>query len=826
MGDNNNSLLRWVNGSLHMVEILIIIYHQLQNTILQNDQQQLKAENITHHTQYGSTQERFRRDERNQSITRYGILGVIAAVVFFGGKTVNNLRQEMTSIIATKIEQLQQTSTSLQTAIDNANDVITELQNQIHNNHAQQAKMKAEMETKIEGIQAEGGRGEGGRGEGGRGEGGNIGNINLGSGLFDAVGEARRSILNSQIDERLSVSIRPFENDTNTRITELNNRLNGVNDQIIELRRNNNEILKSTWEIKAKVSINEAEISNLNRRKSVSSRSSQGSTSHNQTKSHGSPQLQTIFPQSTPLDALSRTDQSIKELEAILKKKTIERNKLIAEKEKVDLAQLELLKTRPPESDAAIKNKPFSKEDDSDHDDGGNPGLGAGSTSQVEVNFVFIPNYLTNNVITKLSNFSTDFLGLDFNNKLFKYNQLVSKNYIKPIYAKSHFNYKNQLNSLNFNKNNNLNNNLNSNLDSNSNSYLEKEIDITIINSPIETDINSKLVTIISNDGTSVSSSSLITNNIDKNIIDSKLTENSKLIKPSEVIKINKTLNNDLHSYPIKDIEIEKSLYESEQKLELIKLRKAMHSEWLNSNFKSNPLPDQDINEFLIEEEQVINIKAVNELDLIQQPKYLVNKDLVNYNINLNKTNNSLYLNDNVLNLTQIFVSHKLYVDFIDLIFCELFFVNEIINTNISCFIYGSLFVPTLFILNGLGYMLNLVILITTFNLISNGFNLILQNNLNQTNYKFIKNILNKLSSILFNTLFLYIVFINLNNIGVFSGLILLKSVSLFGNPMVKQLVSNKTLVSNKKVVINNNSFINIYIYKTKHDINYESVFY
>ena len=467
----------------------------------------------------------------------------------------------------------------------------------------------------------------------------------------------------------------------------------------------------------------------------------------------------------------------------------------------------------PPESDCTLKYKPFRK-DDPDNDMGGNPGIGPNIQS-VEIHYLFINNnYLSNQPI--LNNFYYD------QDKSFKYFLFSPKNYIRPIHAQSHFNYKNQLNNLNFNKNNNLNNNLNynldSNLDSNSNSYLEKEIDITIINSPIENDINNKLVTIISNNGTSVSSSSVITNNIYKNIIESKLNESSKLIKPSEVIKINKTLNNDLHSYPIKDIEIERSLYESEQKLELIKLRKALHSEWLNSHFKSHPLTDQDINEFLMEEEQVINIKAVNELDFMQQPMYLVNKDLVNkdlvnYNINLNKTNHSLYLNDNVLNVTKIFISHKLYVDFIYLIFCEIFFVNEIINLNFSCFIYGFIFVPKLFILNSFGFIITSIIFISTFYLINNGFEIILKNSLSYKNYIFIKNILNKSYSMLVNGIFLYILLMNMSNISLVSNLLLLKVINLSGQGLLTDLKKYNNKNSNQ-FIIDKCIMLNPYIYK------------
>jgi hypothetical protein len=75
-----------------------------------------------------------------------------------------------------------------------------------------------------------------------------------------------------------------------------------------------------------------------------------------------------------------------------------------------------------------------------------------------------------------------------------------------------------------------------------------------------------------------------------------------------------------------------------------------------------------------------------------------------------------------VANLTieQVFVSHQVYIDFLDILFCELFFINQIINVNFSCFIYGSLVVPILFILNGLGYIITLIILVIPISLINN----------------------------------------------------------------------------------------------------------
>jgi len=120
---------------------------------------------------------------------------------------------------------------------------------------------------------------------------------------------------------------------------------------------------------------------------------------------------------------------------------------------------------------------------------------------------------------------------------------------------------------------------------------------------------------------------------------------------------------------------------------------------------------------------------------------------------------------------------------------------------------------PTLLILNGLGYIMTSALFITTFYFINNGFDIILKNSLSDKNYLFIKNILNKSYSIVFNSLFLYILFINITNISLVSNLILLKITTVYGNELLQDLKKSNNINSNK-LVIDKNTFLNPYIYK------------
>lgn len=94
----------------------------------------------------------------------------------------------------------------------------------------------------------------------------------------------------------------------------------------------------------------------------------------------------------------------------------------------------------------------------------------------------------------------------------------------------------------------------------------------------------------------------------------------------------------------------------------------------------------------------------------------------------------------------------------------------------------------SLFILNGLGYILISIILLTNSYLIITRVDILFKNNFNQTNYYFLKNLLNNFYNIFFNSLFLYIIYLNITNILVLSNLILLKSTSLFGIRVLKDL--------------------------------------
>lgn len=118
-----------------------------------------------------------------------------------------------------------------------------------------------------------------------------------------------------------------------------------------------------------------------------------------------------------------------------------------------------------------------------------------------------------------------------------------------------------------------------------------------------------------------------------------------------------------------------------------------------------------------------------------------------------------------------------------------------------------------------MGYIMTSIIFMTTFYLINNGFDILLKNNLNQINYLSIKNILNKFYNIIFNILFLYIIFINMTNISIVANLILLKGTSLYGNKLLKDLNKSNHKYFKEDIIINENLFLNPYIYKGKYYI-------
>jgi hypothetical protein len=467
--------------------------------------------------------------------------------------------------------------------------------------------------------------------------------------------------------------------------------------------------------------------------------------------------------------------------------------------------------------------------------------LGA-STSPlpVETRYLLIPiNNLTTFFSTKLNYSYSD--NLELSSKSFKYPLFSSNNYIKPISAKFNIKtkickYDNTLNNLisKQNENSNLNNNLDTNLYTNLKGGLENEVNINIISRNYSNDpklINDiKLVNVVNNNGTAVCNSSSIEDSIEDFNVDHnfnyRLNENINIIKSSKIINLNKKsfTNDNLESFSINDSDVSQSLIKDNNLTELLEIRKLLNNKWLNSKLNSYPLMDTDINQSLIED--FIDIKIVDDLIfIINKPDCLIKPSILNNDLNIkqflniNKIKNALYLNNTSLNLEHVFVSHKVYIDFLDLLFCELYFINSSININVSCFIYGFLFTPTLFILNGLGYIMTSIIFMTTFYLINNEFDILLKNNLNQTNYFYIKNILNKFSNIIFNILFLYIIFTNITNISIIANLVLLKGAFLYGNLLLKDLNKSNNKYYKQTSIINKNVFLNPYIYKNKYYI-------
>jgi outer membrane murein-binding lipoprotein Lpp len=463
------------------------------------------------------------------------------------------------------------------------------------------------------------------------------------------------------------------------------------------------------------------------------------------------------------------------------------------------------LQPNKAESDSAAKTKSLKKDDDSKRDPGA--GTSGGNQPYLETNFLFV--YTTIPPITKLNNFGNTNFNLAYNNKLSHFFSLSKS--IKPIFASSikgldGYNIKKQL----INLENNLDINLKNILDIN----VENKLDINIIDLSMNKSqlINSnKLINVVNNTGTYSYNNSFLEDYNNNYSSVTKFNELANKIKASKIINLSK--NNNLNLISNENIN---QPIKADFDLQLIDIRSIYHKNWINTRLKSYPIIDCQIDDSVLNNN--MEIQKLDNLIYIK-PNYLLNKSLVNNNLNkiqykYTNENNIIYLS-NINNIDQIFIFPKLYIDFIDLLFCELFFINKIININISCLIYGGIFMPTLFILNGLSYILSALILIIPIYLINNRIDILLKNNLNEKNYILIKNILNQSFNIFFNILFLYIIFININNIGTVSNLVLLKLFSLHGRTLIKDLKINNSIT--KSIIINENKFLNPYIYKEKY---------
>lgn len=199
------------------------------------------------------------------------------------------------------------------------------------------------------------------------------------------------------------------------------------------------------------------------------------------------------------------------------------------------------------------------------------------------------------NITNTISNTKLNYSSIDnlaFSSKSFKDYLFPSKNYIKPIFANSNIKTgviisNNKLNNLNnLIPKQNENYNLNNYLDTNLNNGLENEVDITILDILNSSSSNpklindTKLVNIVTNNGTNVYNSSSIGDSIEDYNIGHKFNENINIVQPSKIINLNKKLftNDNLESFSISHAETNKSLTEDNNLTELIEIRKLLHN--------------------------------------------------------------------------------------------------------------------------------------------------------------------------------------------------------------------------------------------------------
>ena len=827
MDNNNNNMPTWMQilNTIQVFAVWIMTAHQNNQHIqhaFDRDKLDADARNIRANMsqQYGETTERIRSTRRDLTISKSTIVGigaVGAAILIRGGnKAIQKLKNEQNTTInqlktelKTDINELAtRTDANLNQTQENLNKLANDLATQLAQTQENFNKVTSELETKLNTTtNAAGGTGTAS---------GTGGNVHIGSEIFSQLYDANQIQFDSRVERSIAPKLGEVESRLQARIDSMNSNINAMNS-------NMNSRIDSLLRPSRTGSTSSP----------ISNRPSQGGIRHVEPLSltyneKNSAQYQGFIPQNESLVAplsltapgvLQNTDELVQQ-QQLLAKQMENLRKVQAEVERTRTIQEELnarLAFTPPESDSAIKMNPLPKDDPGD-DNGGNPGLGAG-TSQVEVNYLFISNNNFNLFPNSINLINTD--------KLINFNGFSSSKLIKPIVAQSSVSKPVAINKLNNHlhyliSKNTINYNLNDNLD-NSCINTEHPVDITISNKSsthpeLINDI--KLFNIITNDGSTVYN----TSSIGDSTFGHRLNANQD-IQPNRIINLNKHLfkNDNLESFSIADSDINQSVVENNNIIELCNIRQILHNKWLNSRLTSYPLIKDDFNQSLIED--IVDIKLTDDIIPILQTHdltktFIITKNLnINQYINIKKTNNTLCLNNSSLYIEPSFVSHALYLDFLDLVYCELFFNQQLINLNMSCFIYGSIFVPSLFILNSLGYLVLFSIFTTTFTLFNSGLDIILKTFLNKTNYSFIKNILNTSYSIVFNSIFFYIILLNISNVSVISNLILLKGTTLYGSKMLKDLHKSNNQYFKENIVINKALFINPYIYKNKMEL-------
>ena len=484
----------------------------------------------------------------------------------------------------------------------------------------------------------------------------------------------------------------------------------------------------------------------------------------------------------------------------------------------------------PPDEHETVKKTNYQppKPDDD------NPG---GGVPPVNVHYFFLDyTFNSNSINYTFNNNSINYNNYNNVNTLIKVNKLFNSSFnlsTKHLYANKLAFKLNSLNNISnikninyYNLNNNLNNDnlINNDLNNNtlinhsklSNNKLINNLDsCKEVNNSIT---ENKLLNIISNS----SSSTFSTGNTNYSIGQKLNSTNTGLIKPSKITYNNSLKNNNfnnnnnieikeqINSFPIDEKNCSKSLLEDE----LIIVRTQKNDEWVNYKTNQNGLVNN-------QQELVFISNENNNLNsLIKKPltksilKCNNNDNLIN--LEINKSNDLLQFNS--IEIT--FISHSLYLEFLDLLICQLFFINKIINLNLGCFIYGSVIIPTIFTLNIFGCLLTVFIFSIIFNLFNQIILFILKNCLNKKNYNLVNSKLSLFYNICFNSLFLYIFYINILNINILSNLILLKSILLFNENLLADLnYLNHKSIEVYDITLNNNKILNTFIYKSKRDL-------
>ena len=800
MDNNNNNMPTWMQilNTIQVFAVWIMTAHQNNQHIqhaFDRDKLDADARNIRANMsqQYGETTERIRSTRRDLTISKSTIVGigaVGAAILIRGGnKAIQKLKNEQNTTInqlktelKTDINELAtRTDANLNQTQENLNKLANDLATQLAQTQENFNKVTSELETKLNTTtNAAGGTGTAS---------GTGGNVHIGSEIFSQLYDANQIQFDSRVERSIAPKLGEVESRLQARIDSMNSNINAMNS-------NMNSRIDSLLRPSRTGSTSSP----------ISNRPSQGGIRHVEPLSltyneKNSAQYQGFIPQNESLVAplsltapgvFQNTDELVQQ-QQLLAKQMENLRKAQAEVERTRTIQEELnarLAFTPPESDSAIKMNPLSKDNPGD-DNGGNPGLGAG-TSQVEVNYLFIYN---NSYFSIFSN-----INVTCNSKLINFNGLKSSKLIKSLVAYSDCakQVPTKLNNhltdsliskktINYYLNDNLDNSLSNNLDLTSSNNFNCS---SII-------LDNQLVNVVSTESTH-STTNVLTNNISGHSLNKGTTiKASKVInsnyKMNDKIIHNKPLYNELKSFPINENDSIRSIMEDQ----INEVRVEKHHIWLNAKAK------EVICEPIVDAQTTIPVKT----ESLIKPKITVLK----FNHYLNNPNLTNDVTTTSINITvnTIFVYHQPYVDFLDLVFCDLFFSQEIINVNLSCLIYGGLFIPSLFILNSLGYLLLFGIFTTTFALFNNGLNIILKTTLNSNHYSFVKNLLNNGYSLLFNSLFLYILWLNITNIALVSNLVLLKGTTLYGGKILTDLHKSNSRHFKENIVIHKHLFIN-----------------